>query len=64
MANHFSRYQYLGYWVEIFIVEVEGELFYSPYLELPNERGVIVGGEYGSWDEAEFAISELVNSWN
>ncbi len=64
MANRLSRYEYLGYWIEVFIVEVEGVLFYSPSIELPNERGVISGGNYGSWDEAEFATAELINSWN
>lgn len=62
-----SRYQYKGYWVEIRICQEpdeNGYCLYTPYVELPNRRGVIIGGKYGSFDEAEFATVELIESWN
>lgn len=55
----------MGYWVEISYAEGDdGYLTYSVALELPNGRGIIKGTGYGSWDEAEFATSVLIESWN
>ena len=63
-----NRYQYLGYWIEVFIElnpkDPDGYYCYSASVELPNQRGVISGGLYGSYDEALFAAEELINSWN
>ncbi len=39
------RYQYLGYWIEVFIEPLPDKL-------------------YSSYEEAEFAAEELINSWN
>lgn len=62
-----NRHQYLGYWIEVFIEPLpddKDELGYTSTVELPNQRGVISGGLYGSYDEAIFAAEELINSWN
>lgn len=76
-----NRYQYKGYWVEIFMCQ-EPDLnqyyerfreegfspklshLYQACVELPNERGTVEGEKYGSADEAEFAVTELIESWN
>lgn len=62
-----NRYQCLGYWVEIFICqepEINEYYLYQACIELPNERGVVVGEKYKSSDEAEFNASETIKSWN
>jgi len=62
-----NRYQYKGYWIEIFICqekETDDYFFYEPYIELPNERGVVVGGKCKSFDEAQLRASQLIESWN
>ncbi len=63
--SRLTRFQVYGYWVDFFLEhDVRGEVTWVPYLELPNEDGVITGGNYGSIEEAEFATIELIISWN
>ncbi len=60
-----TRFQIQGYWVEFFLEhDARGVLGWVACLELPNERGVITGGNYSSFEEAEFATNELILSWN
>lgn len=62
-----NRYQYKDYWVEIFMCQepdINEYYLYQACVELPNERGVVEGEKYGSFDEAELAASETIESWN
>jgi hypothetical protein len=54
------RYQYKGFWVEIFIEE-NG---YQAYVELPHQGGVISSKVLPNLDQVEFAVEELIDSWN
>jgi hypothetical protein len=62
-----NRYQYKGYWVEMFTAQDPDKdkyFLYQPCVELPNGRGTVTGGKYDSVEEAEFATVELIESWN
>lgn len=60
-----NRHQFLGFWIEIFILPVSDEKFgYSASIELPNQGGVMGSKICESYDEALKTAQELINSWN
>ena len=61
-----NRYRYKGFWIQIFLkADFErGLILYTASVELPNNRGVILGKPTENRDEAEFAAEELIDSWN
>ncbi len=65
--SHLNRYQYKGYWIEVFLDADDNDcdrILYSASVELPNETGVISSHPQESREEAEFAAEELIDSWN
>lgn len=63
----FSRYQYKGFWIEIFLETdfQQKNFWYEFSIEMPNwGEGVIRHSPYVSSDQAEFAAEELIESWN
>lgn len=66
----YSRYQYKGFWIEIFFennfeLAIGHELsgWYAS-IELPNNGGCISTGMLCDRENAEFAAEELIDSWN
>ena len=61
-----NRYRYKGFLVHVFLeTDFErGLILYTASVELPNNRGVILGKPTENRDEAEFAAEELIDSWN
>ena len=65
-ASVTPRYQYKGFWIEIFIdadFENHRLLFYVS-VELPGDKDCINSNPYESREEAEFAAEEMIDSWN
>ena len=65
-VSYLKRYLYKGYWIEIFLEAdfARDRILYTASVELPNNRGVILGKPTENRDEAEFAAEELIDSWN
>lgn len=63
---HNRRYQYKGFWIEIFLIpDFENhQISYQASIELPNEGGVISDYPHPNLDQAEFAAEEMIESWN
>ncbi len=61
-----NRYCYKGFWIQIFLeADFErGLILYTASVELPNNKGVILGKPIENRDEAGFAAEELIDSWN
>lgn len=58
-----NRHQYLGYWIEVFILPLSNDkLGYSAQVELPNQGGVMGSEICESYDMALRAAHELINS--
>lgn len=61
-----NRYCYKDFWIQIFLeADFErGLILYPASVELPNNKGVILGKPTENRDETEFAAEELIDSWN
>lgn len=61
-----NRYQYQGFWIEVSLEPdfEHNRVLYIASVELPGRGGVVTNAGTENREEAEFAVEELIDSWN